>query len=209
MKRSWMGGFALVALCTAGPAFAAINATRVAPDLKYDEARTKVGVDLRGGVGGFTGNAGTWTAPGALWGVTADALPWRFLGVEAGYEGQRLPIADDRVGDGEAMWRHNLSVMAKAGPPLFNDVLFPYVGAGLGLSYLNASEGAEFLYKNDFVEEVPLAAGVDVYLSRSVFAGARASYRALFGTSFADLATGTGQTSGGLLNFNLTVGGSF
>lgn len=209
MKRSWMSGIALMALCTAGSAFAAVDATRVGRELNYSERRTEVGVEVRGGVGGFTGNAGDRTAPGALLGVTADAQPWRLVGIEAGYEGQRLPIDDVRVGDGEAMWRHNLSVMAKAGPQLIQDKLRPYVAAGVGLSYLNASEGAEALYNNDFVEEVPLAAGVDYRFTPNIFAGARAAYRALFGTSFADLATGTGQTSGGLLNFSLSVGGAF
>jgi opacity protein-like surface antigen len=207
--RSWMGGIALMAFCTAGSAFAAVDATRVGRELKYQEGRTEVGVDVRGGVGGFTGNAGDQTEPGALLGVTALAQPWRILGIEAGYEGQRLPIDDVRIGEGEAIWRHNLSLMAKAGPQLLDDKLRPYVGAGVGVSYLNASEDSERLYNNDFIEEVPLAAGVDYRFTPNIFAGARASYRALFGTSFADEATGTGQTSGGLLNFNLSVGGAF
>ncbi|PTL78568.1 hypothetical protein DAT35_39290 [Vitiosangium sp. GDMCC 1.1324] len=204
-----MGGIALVAFCTAGSAFAAIDATRVAPGFKFEEGKTPVGADLRGGFGNFTGNAGSRTGTGGLLGVAADAQPWRFLGIEASYEGQRLPIDDSRVGNGEAMWRHNLSLMAKGGPLLLKDKLFPYLGAGLGLSYLNASEGAEFLYKNDFIEEVPLAAGADYHFTRHVFAGARFTYRPLFGTSFADQATGTGQTSGGLINYNLSVGGQF
>src|SRR5262249_47778674 len=106
-------------------------------------------------------------------------------------------------------WRHNLSLLAKAGVPLVNDKLRPYVGAGFGLSYLNPSSGAEGLYNNDFVEEVPIAAGVDYHISRSVFAGARGAWNAMFGTSFADAAPGRGQPSGGLLNSTLTVGGSF
>ena len=207
--RSWMSGIALGAFCTAGSAFAAVDATRVGRGLKYEEGHPPVGVDVRGGVGGLTGNSGDLTAPGAMLGVTALAQPWRIFGIEAGYEGQRLPIDDARVGDGEAMWRHNVSILAKAGPPLFKDKLLPYLGAGVGLSYLNASEGSEFLYKNDFVEEVPLAAGVDFHFTPGIFAGARATYRALFGTSFADLATGTGQTTGNLVNFNLSLGGSF
>jgi opacity protein-like surface antigen len=209
MGRSWMSGIALVTLCTAGSASAAINATRVGPELKYNEERAQVGVNVTAGLGGFTGSAGGRTNVGGMIGVTADARPWRLVGVEAGYEGQRLPIDDDRIGDGEGMWRHNLSIMAKSGPKLFQDRLQPYVGAGFGLSYLNASEGAEVLYKNDFVEEVPLAAGVDFHFTPNIFAGARGTYRALFGTSFADAATGTGQTSGGLINVNLALGGRF
>ncbi len=193
--RSWMSGIAVMAFCTAGSAFAAVDASEVGRGVKYEEHQVPVGVDVRGGVGGFTGNSGDLTKPGAL--------------VEAGYEGQRLPIDDGRVGNGEAMWRHNLGILAKAGAPLLKAKLYPYVGAGFGLSYLNASEGAENLYNNDFIGEVPLAAGVDYRFTRSVFAGARATYRALIGTSFANDATPAGDTTGGLVNFNLTLGGSF
>lgn len=207
--RSWMSGIAVMAFCTAGSAFAAVNASEVGRGIRYEEHQVPVGVDVRGGVGGFTGNSGNLTKPGALLGVTADAQPWPSIGVEAGYEGQRLPIDDGRVGNGEAMWRHNLGILAKAGAPLLKAKLYPYVGAGFGLSYLNASEGAENLYNNDFIGEVPLAAGVDYRFTRSVFAGARATYRALIGTSFANDATPAGDTTGGLVNFNLTLGGSF
>ena len=207
--RSWMGGIAVVAFCTAGSAFAAVDASRVGRGIDYEENQVPVGIDVRGGFGNFTGNAGDRTKGGPLLGVTADAQPWPSVGVEAGYEGQRLPIDDGRVGDGEGMWRHNVGLLAKAGPPLLKAKLFPYVGAGIGLSYLNASEGAEGLYDNDFIGEVPLAAGVDYRFTKNVFAGARATYRALIGTSFANDATPAGDTTGGLLNFNLTVGGAF
>lgn len=207
--RSWMGGMTLMAFCTAGSALAAVDASQVGRGVSFDETRVPVGVDVRAGLGSFTGTAGDNTTTGALLGVTADSQPWPMVGVEAGYEGQRLPIDDGRVGEGEAMWRHNLGLMAKAGPNLLNDKLVPYVGAGFGLSYLNASEGSEDLYENDFIGEVPLAAGVDFHITQNVFAGARATYRALIGTSFADDATGTGETTGGLINYNLTLGGSF
>jgi opacity protein-like surface antigen len=142
-------------------------------------------------------------------GITAGAQPWRNLGIEAGFEGQRLPIDDDRVGDGEALYRYNLGVLAKAGPLVLNEKLRPYVGAGVGLSYINVTDDADALYTNDLIEEVPLAAGVDYRFSPNLFAGARASYRVLLGTEFADPATGTGETGGNLLNFAATVGGRF
>jgi opacity protein-like surface antigen len=196
-------------LCTAGSAFAAVDASQLGRKVHLDEQRVPVGIGLIGGLGAFTGNGAEHTKTGALLGVAANAQPGRILGIEADYEGQRMPIDDAVVGDGEAIWRHNLSLLAKAGMPLLQDKLRPYVGAGVGLSYFNASEGAESRYNNDFVEEVPLAAGVDFHITPSIYAGARAAYHAMFGTSWADEVTGTGQTSGGLLNFNLSVGGSF
>jgi opacity protein-like surface antigen len=206
--RSWMGGFAVVAFCTASSAFA-IDAADVGNKLNFNPDQAKVGLDVRVGAGGFTGSAGDETTPGPLLGITAGAQIWRNLGVEAGFEGQRLGIDDARIADGEGLWRYNAGVLAKAGPLVMNEKLRPYVGAGAGLSYINASEGAETLFNNDVIAEVPLAAGLDYRFSDSVFAGARASYRVLFGTEFADSATGTGETGGNLLNFAATLGGRF
>jgi opacity protein-like surface antigen len=207
--HSWMGGFAVVACCAAGSAFAAVDASNVGDRLNFNPDQTKVGLDVRLGVGGFTGDAGEATKPGPLLGITAGAQPWRNLGIEAGFEGQRLGIADDRITEGEGLFRWNAGVLAKAGPLVANEKLRPYVGAGAGVSYINASDGAEGLYRNDIVTEVPLAAGIDYRFNESVFAGARASYRVLFGTEFADSATGTGDTGGNLLNFAATLGGRF
>jgi hypothetical protein len=207
--RSWMDGFAVMALFTAGSAFAAIDASRVDDDLKFNEEKTKVGLDAHVGAGGFTGIAGDLTAPGGLLGLTAVAQPWRNLGLEAGFEGQRLPIDDDRVGDDQALYRYNVDVMAKAGPLLLKDVLRPYVGASVGLTYVNVTDDADILYRNDFIEELGGSAGLDFLIGPNLAAGARATYQILLGTEFADPATGTGETGGNLLNFAATVGGRF
>jgi opacity protein-like surface antigen len=205
--RSMMGGFALGALCMAGPALA-IEAQQVDEELNFDEAGTPVGIDVRTGVGGFTGDLGERTGIGPLVGIAAGAQPWPSFGIEAGYEGQRLPITDARVLDGEGMWRHNVSLLVKAGPVLANEKVRPYVAAGVGMSYLNASEGAESLYDNDFIREVPLAAGVDYRLG-ALFAGARASYRLVYGEEFIDSPNTVEEANGNLLNFGVTLGGRF
>ncbi|HEX5746027.1 MAG TPA: outer membrane beta-barrel protein [Archangium sp.] len=212
--RSWMGGIAMVTLCTAGSALAAVEASDVGERLNFNPDQTKVGLDVRLGVGGLTGDLGARTAPGPLIGITAGAQPWQLLGVEAGVEGQRLPIDDDRVGDNQAMYRYNLGVLAKAGPLVLQQKLRPYVGAGVGVSYLNATDGADAIYENDILAEVPLAAGLDYRFTDNVFAGARASYRILVGDEFADTASVTlnpadDNPDGNLLNFALTVGGRF
>jgi opacity protein-like surface antigen len=212
--RSWMGGIAMVALCTAGSAFAAVDAADVGNRLNFNPDQTKVGVDVRLGVGGLTGDLGARTAPGPMIGITAGAQPWRLIGVEAGLEGQRLPIDDDRVGDDQALYRYNLGVLAKAGPLVMQDKLRPYVGAGVGVSYLNVTDDADALYENDILAEVPLAAGLDYRFTDNIFAGARASYRILVGDEFADAANVTldpdeDNAEGNLLNFALTVGGRF
>lgn len=207
--RSWMGGVALVSLCVAGPSLAATSAERVAQDIRFNEENTKVGLDVRLGAGGLTGRAGEVTKVGPMVGITAGSQPWRNLGVEAGVEGQRLPIVDSRISQGEAMYRYNFGLMAKAGPLVMQEKLRPYVGVGAGVSYLNATNGAEALYRNDFVTEVPFAAGLDYRFGNGIFAGARASYRVLFGEEFADSAIGTTDAGGNLVNVAATVGGRF
>lgn len=208
-SRSWMTGVALMGLCTAGSAFAAVDASRVAGDLHYNEDRTPVGLDVRLGVGGLTGEAGSLTKAGPLVGITAGAQPFRLIGIEGGIEGQRLPISDPRVPQGEALWRYNLGLLVKAGPLIVQDKVRPYVGAGAGISYFNASSGAEGLYRNDFVGELPIAAGVDYRFTPGIYAGARATYRFMVGEDFADAATLDAKTSGGLLNFSIAAGGRF
>ncbi|MET0403308.1 MAG: outer membrane beta-barrel protein [Cystobacter sp.] len=206
--RTWMKSVAVLSLCLSGPTLAA-SAERVARNLNFNEAETPVGLDVRLGAGGLTGSAAEYTKVGPLLGLTAGAQPWRLLGIEAGFEGQRLPLSDTRIGQGEAMYRYNLGVLAKAGPLLVQEKLRPYVGVGAGVSYLNATSGAEGLYRNDFVSEVPFAAGLDYRFGNGLFAGARASYRVLFGEEFADAAN-LGEPSGGnLLNVAATVGGRF
>jgi hypothetical protein len=206
---SWMSGVTLVSLCMSSAALAAPSAERIAEDLRFNEEQTQVGLDVRLGAGGLAGRGGDVTKVGPLVGITAGAQPWRMIGVEAGVEGQRLPIDDTRIGEDEAMYRYNLGVLAKAGPLLMQEKLRPYVGVGAGVSYLNATNGAESLYRNDIVTEVPLAAGLDYRFGGGLFAGARASYRVLFGEEFADSATFSGDSGGNLLNIAATVGGRF
>ena len=203
--RSVMGGLAASAVLLAGPALA-VEAQRVEEDLNFDARNTKVGLDVRLGLGGVTGELGEETGTGPLLGIAAGAQPWKALGIEVGYEGQRLPISDEIVGDGEALYRHNVGLLAKAGPML-DQKWRPYVGAGVGLSYFNVSDGAEARYDNDIVSEVPLAAGLDYNFGGAIFAGARATYRLMYGEGYADDIAG--DADGSLFNASITLGGRF
>jgi hypothetical protein len=205
--RSVVGSLAAAALLFAGPALAQVEAQEVDEKINFEPDRAKVGLDVRLGLGGLTGEAGEDTGTGPLFGVAAAAQVWNALGVEVGYEGQRLPISESLVGDGEGLYRHNLGVLAKAGP-LIDEKWRPFVGAGVGMSYINPSDGADFLYDTDLVQEVPLAAGVD-YNFGSIFAGARATYRMLYGEGFADDVSPGDDDEGNLFNASLTLGGRF
>jgi opacity protein-like surface antigen len=204
--RSVMGSLAASAVLVAGPALA-VEAQKVGEDLNFDARKTKVGLDVRLGLGGITGDLGEETGTGPLLGIAAGAQPWNALGIELGYEGQRLPITEEFVGDGEAIYRHNVGLMAKAGP-LLDQKWRPYVGAGVGVSYLNVSDGADQFFDNDFISEVPLAAGLDYNFGGAIFAGARATYRLMYGEGYADNAVGN-DAQGSLFNASVTLGGRF
>lgn len=204
--RSVMGGLAAATLLCAGPALAAVEAGQVSRKLQPNEEGAQAGLDVRVGFGGLMGDVGKETGVGPLLGITAVVQPYELLGFEAGYEGQRLPIDDVRVANGEGIWRHNVGLLAKVGP-LVQEHWRPFAGVGAGLSYFNPSSGAEPLFDNDIVEEVPLVAGVDYHFG-SLSAGARASYRLMFGESFANDAL-AGGPGGNLLNATLTLGGRF
>jgi opacity protein-like surface antigen len=203
--RSVMGSLGAAAVLLAGPALA-VEAQQVDEKLNFDARNMKVGLDVRLGVGGMTGELGEETGAGPLLGIAAGAQPWKALGIELGYEGQRLPLTEEFVTDGEALFRHNVGLLAKAGP-MVDEKWRPYVGAGVGLSYLNVSDGAEAFYDNDIVSEVPLAAGLDYNFGGAIFAGARATYRLMYGEGFADDIEGDDE--GSLFNASITLGGRF
>ncbi|HEX8824813.1 MAG TPA: hypothetical protein VF794_33140 [Archangium sp.] len=199
-KKSWgLGGIA-AAMALALPAFAAEREVTI-----YDDDDTRggltrdLGVSVSGGVNAFTGDLGDNTSAGALLGIQANSRPLPLIGLEVGYEGSRNPFENF---DG-ALWRHNVGALAKVGPQLGqNGDLRPFVGAGLGLSVLNPSDDGEVLFNNDFIAEVPVAAGVD-YQFGAITAGARATYRFLSGENL-----GLAQ-DGNAVNLGINLGGSF
>jgi len=199
-KKSLGLGAVAAAALLAVPAFAAQSAEHIYNENKESRGLfNDLGINITGGINTYTGDLGADTGTGASLGVQADSRPLPLLGVELGYEGSRNPF--DGI-DG-ALWRHNVGALAKVGPELGrNGSLRPFVGAGFGVSTLNPSGGAEALYGNDFVTEVPLAAGVD-YKFGALKAGVRGSYRILGGEDL-----DAGQT-GNNVNVGLQVGGNF
>ncbi|MCY1073721.1 hypothetical protein [Archangium lansingense] len=206
-KTRWGLGAIAASVLLAAPAFAQDDYIQDddRDERIYDEGRSDTGVfrdlnvSLSGGLNTYTGDIGDDTATGGYLGVQASSRPLPLLGVELGYEGSRNPFEEIEGG----LWRHNVGALAKLGPELLqNGNLRPFVGAGFGVSALNPSEGGEVLFDNDFVTEVPLAAGVD-YNFGGVTAGARATYRLMGGEDL-----GLAQ-DGNIFNFGLQVGGAF
>lgn len=194
---------------TAGAAFAqAVEEEEITiPVPEVEEERPPVQVQLNGGVAGYTGELGDSSDTGALYGVLGSAQVLPQIGVEAGYEGTRNVVTDG-FGSG-TIWRHNASAMVKGGPVLLDESLQPFVGVGLGISYVNASDEAEATgFRNDVMEEIPLAAGVEYRLGAFV-AGARGTYRVLVNDEFAEPTPEADNPGGGLLSGQITLGGRF
>ncbi|AEI68159.1 hypothetical protein [Corallococcus macrosporus] len=187
---------AFAALGTAGPA---------AAQERREGKRGDVNVFLRGGVGDYTGGLGDLTSTGPAWGVTLNVQPTTFLGFELGYEGSRNGITDGRLLEQPALIRQGGSALLKVSPP-FLTAIRPFVGAGLGVSFMDVSGPAESLYASDTMPEVPLAAGVE-FNRGALTAGIRTTYRVLLSEGWADGAVE--DTNGGLLDASLTLGARF
>ncbi len=175
--------------------------------LKKSTGLSDIRVEGTAGVAAFTGGLGGLSGFGPLYGVTAGGT-WagHFFGFEGGYEGSRIPLDGNTTFlPGGAMWRHNAYGMAKAGLPLGG--LWPFIGAGLGISFLDANNPASFTYENDVLGEIPLALGLD-YNRGAFTAGLRGTYRVLFADEFAEPVTGE-EPGGGLISGSLTVGARF
>ncbi|MFL5318523.1 MAG: outer membrane beta-barrel protein [Myxococcaceae bacterium] len=171
------------------------------------EERKDTSVFVKGGIGGYTGGLSDFTAAGPVWGVGVDLSPMRALGIELNYDGSRNALTDNRIAGSEAALRNGASAMLKIAPPLI-DRIKPYIGAGLGASYVSIQGDGQGLYRNDLMEEVPLAAGLD-FNSGALTAGFRAGYNILVDQGFADNAQANGNPNGSLIHMAATLGGRF
>ena len=130
------------------------------------------------------------------------------LGFEVGYSGSKNDVTDDRFRASEApsFIRHGATTLLKVSPPFEN--IRPFVGAGLGVSYVYIRGGLEGdAYTSDVMEEVPLAAGLE-FNAGALTAGIRGTWRVLVDDNFADAAV-PDDASGALVDGALTVGGRF
>jgi hypothetical protein len=187
-------------------ATATILALAGAVEAREEDHQGDVNIFLRGGVGDFTGDLTEVTNAGATWGLTVNVQPWNVLGYEVTYDGSRNIIDDSDLADEAALTRHGLAGMLKLAPPFIEKVR-PFVGVGLGASIVRVGEEAEGRYKNDLMEEVPLAAGLE-FNTGGLTAGLRGTYRWLLDESFAN-PTVEGNPQGGYLDAAVTLGGRF
>jgi opacity protein-like surface antigen len=214
MKRFLsMGAFAVTA-ALAVPAFAdEVDVDRdddtVSVDVDRDDYRSELNqlpwdVSLQAGVGGFTDAIGDQTQVGPIWGVRVGTNAMGVLGGELAYEGGRLGLES---GNDAAMFRHNVTALAKAGINITPN-LRPFAGVGLGLTYMNVNDEGENIGRNDWLEEIPLAAGLEYQLGM-LTAGLRASYSFMINDEFIEPTPDLNNPAGGLVQTSLTLGGRF
>ncbi|KFA94671.1 acyloxyacyl hydrolase [Archangium violaceum] len=179
-----------------------VAGTAMAQDKQGD-----VNVFVNGGIGGYTGDLGELSATGPSWGATLNLQPFSMLGFEVGYEGSKNDVTDDRFRASEApsFIRHGATTLVKVSPPF--EKVRPFVGAGLGVSYVYVRGGTGDTYSSDLMQEVPLAAGLE-FNAGALTAGIRGTWRVLVDDNFADGAV-SGDASGALVDGTLTVGGRF
>lgn len=193
--KTWRPGLVLALLAFAGAAFAA------------EEQVRSMGLAVNGGLNMYSGGLAGLTNAGPAWGASAivdSAIP--LLETELAYEGGRNNIDDSIIDEnGAAIWKNGVSALAKVGPTLYEHIA-PYLGVGIGGSFLHPSAAATPVFQDDFVFEVPFAAGLD-WRSETFMAGVRATWRPFVGLEVAD--GPLGSPNGGLFVTTANVGGRF
>ncbi len=205
MTRKVTLGAVIAAGLLAGSAFAQTGAEEIRITEK-PASEIPISVSLEGGLSGYTGSLATNTKTGGLWGVRISA-DQSFLGAELAYQGSSNGIDDSRVPADQAIFRHEIEGLAKVALPLGYG-LRPFLGAGLGVSYVNVSNGAEPIYRNDFMTQIPLGGGVDWNRGR-LHAGARMTWSFLLFDEFAEPTPSANNPAGGFLTGSLILGGNF
>jgi opacity protein-like surface antigen len=171
------------------------------------EKKGNVNVFLRGGIADYTGDLGDLTSTGPLWGLTLGIQPTTFLGFELGYEGSLNNVGDSVLGsDSPSLLRNGGTALVKLSPPFLTAVR-PFVGAGLGLTYVSVRGPGSALFDDDLMGEVPLAVGLE-FNTGGLTAGVRGTYRVLLDQGFAN-ATAEDGVGGGYMDASLTLGARF
>ena len=157
-------------------------------------------VRLRGGLGGYTGSYAPLTSVGPTWGLSVGIRTASWAGLELAYEGSQNGLQ----GRGGALVRNGGLLLGK----LYcgRGALLPYLGAGVGVSHVDPTQGAGASALADTVVEVPIALGVD-WRSGVLSLGLRAAFSLLVGERFLQPLSPDGQA--GLASGSLLLGLGF
>src|SRR5262249_28270240 len=139
---------------------------------------------LKGGAGRYTSGFAPYTSVGPTWGLGIGIQPVSFLGVEVGYEGAHQLTQGalfEFLPSQPGILRSGVTGLLKLSLPLA--WFRPFIGAGFGVSWLTPTGTGNDFVSSRFIEEVPLAAGLE-FVTGPVAFGARFTYRFLFNADF-------------------------
>jgi hypothetical protein len=142
------------------------------------------GIYIKGGVGRYTSEYAPYTAYGPTYGAGIVIQPLSFLGIEIGYDGSHhmtqgslFSLLPEQPG----VLRNGASALLKLTAPL--GWFRPFVGVGFGLSWVQATGNGSGFIADRFMQDVPLAGGLEFAAGPVVF-GARFTYRFIFNGDF-------------------------
>lgn len=141
----------------------------------YRERGHKLSLVLKGGGGNYTGVVGSYTQTGPTWGLTLGVQPLHMLGFEVGYDGGYNTVSAGSTSFG--LLHHGASGLVKLSLP-FVDAVKPFLGVGVGGSYVLSGSASSGGYSSGLLAEVPLVAGIEFNVE-AFTAGLRATYRVL------------------------------
>lgn len=166
------------------------------------EPRSKYEASLVGGIGGFTGTLSTATDVGPVWGLEVDVPLSGIFHLELGYRGFEFPITDTRV-IAQSIWAHGARASMKLSVP-YTRTVSPFVSVGAGFLFLDPTDDADALFREDGAFEVPTSIGIQ-FETEFLEASIRGGWSGLFGQSVADEER-TGVLKGGVLSTGLSLG---
>lgn len=162
---------ALAAALLAVPAVASAQGGYTGSSMDEED---KFNVQLQGGIGGWTGNAGDATTDvGPAYGVLGSYNQNSWLSYELGYVGHTNGISDTD----SQLTSNKIQLDLKAGPELSAPVTWrPYLFAGVAANFVAAGNTPTATFDDGVQGMIPLGAGVDFFSDSPVQVGARGTF---------------------------------
>jgi hypothetical protein len=131
----------------------------------------RVGVELNGGIGEFTGDVASRTSLGPSYGATLSYRTDPMFAAELGYQG-----AANAINGGGTLTSNKVQLDGKLGPELSTGIAWrPYVYAGIAANFVGANANRQGL-QSTTLGQIPLGGGADFFTRAPIHLGARAGY---------------------------------
>lgn len=132
------------------------------------------------GLGNYNGDFAKDVGVGPGWNVGADLDVSGPIDLEVGYVGG-INSLNGQFQSFNA-YTNGVQAQLQLEPWTWNNTFSPYVSGGLGLHRISVAKDVALnqVYQSDTSGAIPLAAGFDIKIAKSLVAGARAQYDVLF-----------------------------